>query len=180
MSELRQRPTATSKSSNGPDKEPNSKPHSGNDETDQDRGISVLDIIRVIVTLLIACGGLSYYMTSSESVLFGYRPWYTRWPVVKQWVVCNSQSSSLQKGKKKCHVTIQANTYISKNKARPCYPDTKPTIPLQRHRHQSSPLRRRERDRLRRLSKPHDLRTGRELQLLCRTGRNARFCHRVL
>ncbi|KAJ5856830.1 hypothetical protein N7455_007724 [Penicillium solitum] len=86
MSELRQRPTATSKSSNGPDKEPNSKPHSGNDETDQDRDISVLDIIRVIVTLLIACGGLSYYMTSSESVLFGYRPWYTRWPVVKQWV----------------------------------------------------------------------------------------------
>ncbi|CAG7942488.1 unnamed protein product [Penicillium nalgiovense] len=40
----------------------------------------------MIVTLLIACGGLSYYMTSSESVLWGYRPWYTRWPVVKQWV----------------------------------------------------------------------------------------------
>ncbi|KAJ5530405.1 hypothetical protein N7527_003798 [Penicillium freii] len=86
MSELRQRPTATSKSSNGPDKEPNSNPHSGNDEPDQDRGISVLDVIRVIVTILIACGGLSYYVTSSESVLWGYRPWYTRWPVVKQWV----------------------------------------------------------------------------------------------
>ncbi|KAJ5592167.1 hypothetical protein N7537_009071 [Penicillium hordei] len=86
MSELRQRSTATSKSSNGPDKEPNSRQHSGNDETDQDRSISVLDIIRVIVTLLIACGGLSYYMTSFESVLWGYRPWYTRWPVVKQWV----------------------------------------------------------------------------------------------
>lgn len=101
MSELRQRPTVASKSSNGPDKEPTSKPHSGNDETGQDR-ISVLDVIRVIVTLLIACGGFSYYMTSSESVLFGYRPWYTRWPVVKQWVVCDSQSSSLEK-EKSCH-----------------------------------------------------------------------------
>ncbi|CAG7937787.1 unnamed protein product [Penicillium nalgiovense] len=86
MSELRQRPTATSKSSNGPDKEPNPRQHAINDETDQDHGISLLDIIRMIVTLLIACGGLSYYMTSSESVLWGYRPWYTRWPVVKQWV----------------------------------------------------------------------------------------------
>ncbi|KGO74993.1 Gtr1/RagA G protein [Penicillium italicum] len=86
MSELRQRSTATSKSSNGPDKEPNSREHPSNDETDQDHGISLLDIIRVVVTLLIACGGLSYYMTSSESVLWGYRPWYTRWPVVKQWV----------------------------------------------------------------------------------------------
>ncbi|KAJ5826552.1 Cytochrome b5 [Penicillium robsamsonii] len=86
MSELRQRPTATSKSSNGPDKEPISRQHSSNNESDQGHGISLLDIIRVIVTLLLACGGLSYYMTSSESVMWGYRPWYTRWPVVKQWV----------------------------------------------------------------------------------------------
>ncbi|CAI7629939.1 unnamed protein product [Penicillium glandicola] len=86
MSELRQRPIATSKSSNGPDKEPNFRQQSSDDETDQDHGISVLDIIRVIVTILIASCGLSYYMTSSESVLWGYRPWYTRWPVVKQWV----------------------------------------------------------------------------------------------
>ncbi|KAJ5158016.1 Cytochrome b5 [Penicillium coprophilum] len=86
MSELRQRSTAASKPSNGSDKEPNSRQHSSKDEIDPDHGISLLDIIRVIVTLLIACGGLSYYMTSSESLLWGYRPWYTRWPVVKQWV----------------------------------------------------------------------------------------------
>ncbi|KAJ5970169.1 Cytochrome b5 [Penicillium vulpinum] len=85
MSELRQRPTTTSKPSNGPDKGPDSAQHS-NDEITQDHGIGLLDIIRVIVIILIACGGLSYYMTSSESVLWGYRPWYTRWPVVKQWV----------------------------------------------------------------------------------------------
>ncbi|KAJ6183674.1 hypothetical protein N7519_004975 [Penicillium mononematosum] len=148
MSELRQRPTATSKSSNGPDKEPTPRQHTINDETDQDHGISLLDIIRVIVTLLIACGGLSYYMTSSESVLWGYRPWYTRWPVVKQWVVCETRRST-----------------------RPCYPDTKPTFPLQWHRHQPPPLRRGERDHLRCLGKPYDLRTGRELQLL--RGRDA-------
>ncbi|KAJ5433888.1 Cytochrome b5 [Penicillium cf. griseofulvum] len=98
MSDLRQRPTAASKPSNGPDKEPKPRQHSSNDETDQDRGISLLDIIRVIVTLLIACGGLSYYMTSSESVLWGYRPWYTRWPVVKQWVVRKSRSSIHERG----------------------------------------------------------------------------------
>ncbi|CAP97195.1 Pc21g22980 [Penicillium rubens Wisconsin 54-1255] len=46
MSELRQRPIATSKSSNGPDKESNPRQHTINDETDQDHGISLLDIIR--------------------------------------------------------------------------------------------------------------------------------------
>ncbi|KAJ5131494.1 Cytochrome b5 [Penicillium bovifimosum] len=80
MSELRQRPTAT-QSSNGPEPKRREKRIA-----EDDHGISTLDIIRVVVTLIIASFGLSYYMTSSESVLWGYRPWYTRWPVVKQWV----------------------------------------------------------------------------------------------
>ncbi|CAG7932549.1 unnamed protein product [Penicillium olsonii] len=78
MSELRQRSTAkTSKASDTP-------PRQQRDETNH--GIGLLDIIRVIAILVIGSCGLSYYMTDSESVLWGYRPWYTRWPVVKQWV----------------------------------------------------------------------------------------------
>ncbi|GKZ61621.1 hypothetical protein AnigIFM49718_008341 [Aspergillus niger] len=49
-------------------------------------GISVLDIIRVLVTLIIASCGLSYYMTSSESLLWNYRPWFTRWPVLVRYI----------------------------------------------------------------------------------------------
>ncbi|PWY89985.1 cytochrome b5 [Aspergillus heteromorphus CBS 117.55] len=48
--------------------------------------ISLLDIIRVLVTLVIASCGLSFYMTSSESILWGYRPWFTRWPVLMRYV----------------------------------------------------------------------------------------------
>ncbi|RAL05464.1 putative heme/steroid binding domain protein [Aspergillus ibericus CBS 121593] len=50
------------------------------------RGISILDILRVLATLIIATLGLSYYMTGSESVLFGYRPWFTRLPVVLRYI----------------------------------------------------------------------------------------------
>lgn len=57
------------------------------EEEEEQVGISVLDIIRVIVTLIIASCTLSYYMTSSESVLWGYRPWFTRWPVVVRYMV---------------------------------------------------------------------------------------------
>ncbi|CAG8225011.1 unnamed protein product [Penicillium salamii] len=80
MSELRQRPTAkASKESDAP--QPRQQPRD-----EPDLGISLLDVIRVVAILVIGSLGLSYYMTDSESVLWGYRPWYTRWPVVKQWV----------------------------------------------------------------------------------------------
>ncbi|KAJ5779981.1 Cytochrome b5 [Penicillium paradoxum] len=85
MSELRQRSTGTAKSTNGPNEQPSAREKSSSSE-DEDHGIGILDIIRVVVVLIVASCGLSYYMTSSESVLWGYRPWYTRWPVVKQWV----------------------------------------------------------------------------------------------
>jgi predicted heme/steroid binding protein len=57
---------------------PRRSPHDG--------GISVTDIIRVLLTLVVASCGLSYYMTG-ESVLWGYRPWFTRWPVLVQYIV---------------------------------------------------------------------------------------------
>ncbi|PYI07159.1 heme/steroid binding domain protein [Aspergillus sclerotiicarbonarius CBS 121057] len=73
-SELRQRQKPSSS------KPKTSKPSTPS--TNNARGINILDILRVLATLIIATLGLSYYMTGSESVLFGYRPWFTRLPVV--------------------------------------------------------------------------------------------------
>ncbi|GIJ83394.1 hypothetical protein Asppvi_002214 [Aspergillus pseudoviridinutans] len=81
MSELRQRqvPQQSSSTSNKPTK--SASPRRSSD----DRGISVSDIIRVLLTLVVASCGLSYYMTG-ESVLWGYRPWFTKWPVLVQYI----------------------------------------------------------------------------------------------
>ncbi|PKY09220.1 heme/steroid binding domain protein [Aspergillus campestris IBT 28561] len=81
MSDLRQRQTAKATP-----KSPSSSatPRSKNNGS-RGGGISVLDIFRVLLTLVVASCGLSYYMTG-ESVLWGYRPWYTRWPVMKQYL----------------------------------------------------------------------------------------------
>ncbi|KAJ5099987.1 hypothetical protein N7532_006988 [Penicillium argentinense] len=84
MSELRQRPTAaTSGSKRDTDTTASRQPRRPSEGS---CSISVLDIIRVLATLLIASCGLSYYVTNSESVLWGYRPWYTRWPIVKSYL----------------------------------------------------------------------------------------------
>ena len=58
------------------------------EQEESSAGISLLDIIRILVTLVIASCGLSYYMTSAESLLWGYRPWFTRWPVLMRYIVC--------------------------------------------------------------------------------------------
>lgn len=83
-SELRQRqkptPSKPSKTTN--------KSSSSSSSSSPKNGISILDIIRVLATLLIASCGLSYYMTSSESILWNYRPWFTRWPVLVRYIVC--------------------------------------------------------------------------------------------
>ncbi|PWY95340.1 cytochrome b5 [Aspergillus sclerotioniger CBS 115572] len=80
-SELRQRQKQSSSSKSPPKPKP-STPSNNNNA----RGISILDFLRVLATLIIATLGLSYYMTGSESVLFGYRPWFTRWPVVLRYI----------------------------------------------------------------------------------------------
>ncbi|KAJ5126560.1 hypothetical protein N7448_007339 [Penicillium atrosanguineum] len=88
MSELRQRqPAAGSGRQQNTDADADTAPRREPRRTDDDDPfISVLDIIRVFVVLVIASCGLSYYMTNTESVLWGYRPWFTRWPVVKQYL----------------------------------------------------------------------------------------------
>lgn len=85
MSEIRQR-QAPRASSNKDESTSQRRPHA---HTEEERGISILDIIRVLATLVLAVLGTSYYMTDGESVMFGYRPWFTRLALVKQAVVSN-------------------------------------------------------------------------------------------
>lgn len=87
MSELRQRqPTAASEPRRGSDTTSQREPHRRKEDEDDNR-ISLLDIIRVIASLALLSCGLSYYMTNTESYLWGYRPWFTRWPIVKAYLV---------------------------------------------------------------------------------------------
>jgi hypothetical protein len=149
MSELRQRPTATAARSEKTETPQRRRPS----DNDEDHGISLLDVIRVIVTLIVASCGLSYYMTSTESMLWGYRPWFTRWPVVKQWVVRTSPHTLIPHNlpTEEAIKVKNEKTNISLNKAWPGKPHTSSIIPLQRHRYHPPPLPRRKRDHLRRL-----------------------------
>ncbi|OJI97169.1 hypothetical protein ASPVEDRAFT_24143 [Aspergillus versicolor CBS 583.65] len=81
--EVRQRPVAskgTSKSSPATSrKETQSSARGGG-------GISILDIFRVLLTLVVVSCGLSYYLTDSQSLLWGYKPWFTNWPQLVQYI----------------------------------------------------------------------------------------------
>ena len=58
-----------------------------NDEV-KTHGISALDILRVISVLVFASCALSYYVTSSESLIWGYkRPWFTKLPELERFIV---------------------------------------------------------------------------------------------
>ncbi|KAE8373838.1 cytochrome b5-like heme/steroid binding domain-containing protein [Aspergillus bertholletiae] len=85
MSSLRQRQVPAG--STGGEPSPTSKQSAQKTKSRNEKnGLSVLDVIRVVVTLIVASCGLSYYMTSTESVLWGYRPWFTRWPVLVRYI----------------------------------------------------------------------------------------------
>ena len=66
-------------------------PEEAEEAEDRSPLISVLDIIRIIVTLCAASCALSYYLTSGESVLWGYRPWLTRPQLLKAYLVSHAQ-----------------------------------------------------------------------------------------
>lgn len=87
MSELRKRQPATaSEGRRGAD--PTAKRESHRHTADEDYyRISLLDVIRLIASMALLSCALSYYITNSESYLWGYRPWFTRWPVVKAYLV---------------------------------------------------------------------------------------------
>lgn len=60
------------------------------DDDDEDFRISLLDVLRVIVTFVVLSVGLSYYVTSGESYIWGFerqRPWWMRYNDIKQFLV---------------------------------------------------------------------------------------------
>lgn len=70
------------------------------DDDDENFHISLLDVLRVIVTFVVLSVGLSYYVTSGESYIWGFerqRPWWMRYNDIKQFLVClpDSISSSI-------------------------------------------------------------------------------------
>ncbi|KKK15925.1 hypothetical protein P175DRAFT_0431262 [Aspergillus ochraceoroseus IBT 24754] len=84
MSDLRQRPIVSAKTTTPKQRSFSSR--RDNEEPGRGTGISIPDIIRVLVTVVIVSCGLSYYTTSSESLLWGYRPWFTKWPEVIRYI----------------------------------------------------------------------------------------------
>ncbi|KAF9885542.1 hypothetical protein FE257_012870 [Aspergillus nanangensis] len=87
MSDLRQRQVPSDSRSSRPDSS-ETPPSTRRQQQQQHHGngVGVLDLLRVLATLVIASCGLSYYMTSSESLLWGYKPWFTRWPVLVRYL----------------------------------------------------------------------------------------------
>ncbi|KAL4788561.1 cytochrome b5-like heme/steroid binding domain-containing protein [Aspergillus varians] len=76
MSELRQRPVVPKDTSKP------STTASRNEAQPNTRGvgITILDIFRVLLTLAVVSCGLSYYLTDSQSLVWGYNPWFTNVP----------------------------------------------------------------------------------------------------
>lgn len=72
MSEVRQRKAAAEPGDGAVETD---HKHNANSER---RGISLLDAVRVLVTLCVSSLALSYFVTNGESLLWGYRPWFTR------------------------------------------------------------------------------------------------------
>ncbi|KAL3467545.1 cytochrome b5-like heme/steroid binding domain-containing protein [Aspergillus heterothallicus] len=83
MSELRQR-SNMAKSTSGPTQ--NETPAASGRRGPRSGGISFADVVRVLATLVAVSCGLSYYLTSSESFIWGYKPWFTEWSQVVRYV----------------------------------------------------------------------------------------------
>ncbi|KAK4983272.1 hypothetical protein LTR50_007323 [Elasticomyces elasticus] len=67
-----------------PSKRPNPSTHSTSSQNDIG-SIGLLDVLRVLGGLFLLSGALSYFVTK-ESVLWGYRPWFTKPKVVARWI----------------------------------------------------------------------------------------------
>ena len=54
-------------------------------ENNDSRVISLLDVLRVFLTLIFASCLFSYYLTSGTSFLFNYNPWFLNYSKIAQW-----------------------------------------------------------------------------------------------
>ncbi|KAL7272104.1 hypothetical protein RUND412_005098 [Rhizina undulata] len=76
---VRQRKTPSTNSAANP--AANAKPSSEDDEIS--RGISLLDVLRVISAVLLLSVAFSWFVTDGESITWGYRPRQLRWNNIK-------------------------------------------------------------------------------------------------
>jgi hypothetical protein len=84
MPELRQR---TNVPSSAPGASKIEVPAASQRRETRSGGIGFLDVIRILVTLVAVSCGLSYYLTSSESLTWGYKPWFTNWSQLARYIV---------------------------------------------------------------------------------------------
>lgn len=66
-----------------PQSTPQEKQDTAVEPEDQEPVISLLDVVRIVLTLLVGSAALSYYITSGESFLWNYSPWFLN-PVALQ------------------------------------------------------------------------------------------------
>ena len=81
--EVRQRkPAATA--ANGSATATKDPTASSSPQEDSSPTLSVLDVLRLLLGLFLLSSLLSYFITN-DSILWGYRPWYTRPSVISRW-----------------------------------------------------------------------------------------------
>ncbi|KAK2813836.1 hypothetical protein FQN50_000237 [Emmonsiellopsis sp. PD_5] len=111
MSDVRQRPgkgkgvTASSKkqkpeeelSTSASESESSSSSSTSNEEFANTRVLSILDVLRIIFLLFLSSSALSYYVTTN-SFLWGYKPWFTKWPAVRGPITLTPSQLSLYNG----------------------------------------------------------------------------------
>lgn len=81
--EIRQRKPTAGAQANGSAPEKRARSRS-RDRSDENASLSVLDIVRIILGLVLLNCLLSYFVTN-DSLLWGWRPWFVRPAVVARW-----------------------------------------------------------------------------------------------
>ncbi|KAL2395251.1 hypothetical protein ABEF93_002740 [Exophiala dermatitidis] len=68
-----------------PDTNRTQKSQAGEIEEGTDHAISLLDVLRIIITLFAVSCALSYYLTSGSSLFWNYNPWFSHPAQVVRW-----------------------------------------------------------------------------------------------
>jgi len=125
-------------------------PKSTTTPTKSDARFKATDILRILGGLLLLNAAISYFVTSN-SVTWGYRPWWSKPRQLSQFLVSTTPVS---------HDTELTPTVRSRA------PHRRPASRVQRRRRLEASLHRAERYHLRRLGRPPRIRSGRLLLVL--------------
>lgn len=138
------------------------KSNGGKGKSEENTGIGVIDIFRIIAGLLLLNCIASYFVTG-DSVTWNYRPWWIRPKILAARLV------------RRYRPQIQTGTNTKTE--RPRNPHRQRTPPVRRWQRVPPHLPRAQRHDLRRDSRPEDLRTWRAVQCIRGTRCNESVCH---